>query len=277
MKKIIILFFVIVLLSGCSLWQSSISPDNTNQPLIGGQTDDHGCLIAAGYSWCEPKQKCLRIWEEKCYDTEDDAVAEIFAKKHNQPLEQTSATIVQMEGSYASGTISFGPEPGESGGFLIHMDKGDWVIDYEGNGQVDCAKVRALGYPQAVLAGYCDVLVPLADEEVVKLINRQQYLDQEFRFQGCLEPHTCSGFIASGQKCDLDHLELCCDCLKIGQHCPLVAFDNLPKDKLTAIRQTEQTKYMVEVVGTLTLSSKMRPIDIIASDVKILGECQLEK
>ncbi len=33
---------------------------------IGGETDSHGCLIAAGYSWCEPKQKCLRIWEEPC-------------------------------------------------------------------------------------------------------------------------------------------------------------------------------------------------------------------
>lgn len=35
-------------------------------PVIGGDTDAHGCLIAAGYSWCEAKQKCLRIWEEAC-------------------------------------------------------------------------------------------------------------------------------------------------------------------------------------------------------------------
>jgi len=36
---------------------------------IGGETDSHGCLIATGYSWCEPKQKCLRIWEEPCEET----------------------------------------------------------------------------------------------------------------------------------------------------------------------------------------------------------------
>lgn len=36
---------------------------------IGGETNSHGCLIAAGYSWCEPKQKCLRIWEEPCTET----------------------------------------------------------------------------------------------------------------------------------------------------------------------------------------------------------------
>jgi len=36
--------------------------------LIGGQKDEHGCLIPAGYSWCESKQKCLRQWEEPCRD-----------------------------------------------------------------------------------------------------------------------------------------------------------------------------------------------------------------
>ena len=36
------------------------------QKPIGGERDEHGCLIAAGYSWCEPKQKCLRPWEEEC-------------------------------------------------------------------------------------------------------------------------------------------------------------------------------------------------------------------
>lgn len=33
---------------------------------IGGQTDEHGCITPAGYSWCEIKQKCLRTWEEEC-------------------------------------------------------------------------------------------------------------------------------------------------------------------------------------------------------------------
>lgn len=44
---------------------------NQNQApeLIGGQTDEHGCLGPAGYSWCEVKQKCLRVWEEKCEAT----------------------------------------------------------------------------------------------------------------------------------------------------------------------------------------------------------------
>jgi hypothetical protein len=35
---------------------------------IGGDKDDHGCLVAAGYRWCADKNKCLRAWEETCLD-----------------------------------------------------------------------------------------------------------------------------------------------------------------------------------------------------------------
>jgi len=41
------------------------------EQLIGGDKDEHGCLIAAGYSWCQIKQKCLRVWEEGCDITID--------------------------------------------------------------------------------------------------------------------------------------------------------------------------------------------------------------
>jgi len=32
----------------------------------GSDRDTHGCIGSAGYSWCESKRKCLRIWEEPC-------------------------------------------------------------------------------------------------------------------------------------------------------------------------------------------------------------------
>lgn len=34
--------------------------------IVGGDKDEHGCIGSAGYTWCEAKQKCLRIWEENC-------------------------------------------------------------------------------------------------------------------------------------------------------------------------------------------------------------------
>ena len=48
----------------------AVLAENEQPELIGGQRDEHGCLIGAGYSWCEAKQKCLRAWEEKCPEEE---------------------------------------------------------------------------------------------------------------------------------------------------------------------------------------------------------------
>lgn len=42
------------------------APGAPAQQIVGGDKDVHGCIGSAGYSWCEVKQKCLRIWEEKC-------------------------------------------------------------------------------------------------------------------------------------------------------------------------------------------------------------------
>ena len=38
----------------------------TTIPIVGNDRDVHGCIGSAGYSWCAVKNKCLRVWEEKC-------------------------------------------------------------------------------------------------------------------------------------------------------------------------------------------------------------------
>ena len=38
---------------------------------IGGNRDEGGCYISAGYHWCPKKQKCLREWEEPCDENND--------------------------------------------------------------------------------------------------------------------------------------------------------------------------------------------------------------
>lgn len=46
--------------------QACIRPwEQTEQeePLVGGQRDEHGCLGPAGYSWSEDVQACFRSWE----------------------------------------------------------------------------------------------------------------------------------------------------------------------------------------------------------------------
>jgi hypothetical protein len=42
------------------------SSSTVSGTLVGNDRDAHGCIPSAGYSWCEVKQKCLRVWEEKC-------------------------------------------------------------------------------------------------------------------------------------------------------------------------------------------------------------------
>jgi hypothetical protein len=61
------IIFLIVIIS-LVLYPTYQKNKNSKQSpeIIGGQKDDHGCLIAAGYSWCEQKKKCLRTWEEPC-------------------------------------------------------------------------------------------------------------------------------------------------------------------------------------------------------------------
>lgn len=61
-----------------------LTPDEKTKvepPVVGGDKDEHGCIGSAGYSWCELKNKCLRVWEEPCLpDDEVSAVKDYLTK-----------------------------------------------------------------------------------------------------------------------------------------------------------------------------------------------------
>jgi hypothetical protein len=59
---------------------SKLSGKVSREPLLGGDKDEHGCIGSAGYSWCEEKQKCLRVWEEKC---SDEVQEDVLSKAKN--------------------------------------------------------------------------------------------------------------------------------------------------------------------------------------------------
>jgi hypothetical protein len=56
-----------LIISGCA-----------KEQIIGGDKDEHGCLIAAGYRWCESTGKCQRMWEEFCKEYEEEFKIENF-------------------------------------------------------------------------------------------------------------------------------------------------------------------------------------------------------
>ena len=45
--------------------------------LIGGDKDEYGCLVGAGYQWCPSTEKCQRMWEEYCVEYKDQFRGEL--------------------------------------------------------------------------------------------------------------------------------------------------------------------------------------------------------
>ncbi len=73
------------------------APETGDEPLVGGDRDAHGCIGSAGYTWCEVKQKCLRVWEEPCVEgsitlDEAKAIAEASPCMDEGKLADTSPT-----------------------------------------------------------------------------------------------------------------------------------------------------------------------------------------
>ena len=127
----------------------------SSEPLIGGQKDEHGCLIAAGYRWCEPKQKCLRMWEEECYATAEDAIRAEISLKHELVMDNVHLTVSEKTESHIKGDVRF-EEEGPGGLILATKINGIWRVVYEGNGSIDCTDLAQYEFPETMMVGVCD-------------------------------------------------------------------------------------------------------------------------
>lgn len=166
MKKVmIVLVFLGLLLSG-GYFLNKKTPEKVNQDpvpttteLAGGDRDVHGCIGSAGYTWCEAKNTCLREWEEPCEVNVKEEVQGILSQKYNKSSDETHITISKQDGNYAAGSVLFGEGgPGESGIFLARNNEGTWEVVFDGNGSVDCSKMREeYGFPDTILKpNFCD-------------------------------------------------------------------------------------------------------------------------
>lgn len=77
MKRILLYIFLVLIVCGFAYLgittainkgkQSAIQQAApTGEQMVGNDRDEHGCIPSAGYTWCEEKQKCLRLFEEPC-------------------------------------------------------------------------------------------------------------------------------------------------------------------------------------------------------------------
>ena len=67
MKKIIFLTSAIIL-SGCQSPNVEAAKPmeqqpNIGGPIVGGDSDAHGCKASAGYTWSNTRNTCVRVWE----------------------------------------------------------------------------------------------------------------------------------------------------------------------------------------------------------------------
>ncbi len=136
--------------------------ETPTEALVGNDEDEHGCKASAGFSWCEIKQKCLRLWEEKCEaeiieETVKEAVTNILTKKYNLEKNKVSVQVNKQFGDFASGSVGFGEEMG-GGGWLAKKIDGKWEVIWDGNGAVDCQKLRTeFNFPDEILKpSFCD-------------------------------------------------------------------------------------------------------------------------
>lgn len=131
--------------------------EKSPEKMVGADRDEHGCIASAGYSWCEAKSKCLRIWEETCYENLEQEIQYLFMKKYNKDIEEIGIIITKQDGDYISGSVQFEHEV--SGGVFLAMKVGVfWELVYDGNGSIDCQQMRQeYGFPETILRpNFCD-------------------------------------------------------------------------------------------------------------------------
>jgi len=105
---------------------------------------------------CESKQKCLRIWEEECVEKE---IQIILAEKYQKDIDDVNITVNRSNDNYAAGSVLFGQGgPGEGGMFLAAKIDNQWQVVFDGNGSIDCDKMRnEYQFPDEILQpNFCD-------------------------------------------------------------------------------------------------------------------------
>lgn len=125
---------------------------SSSSQLVGGDEDEHGCKGSAGYSWCEAKKKCLRVFEEGCPQANDsELIKQALFKKNNWTDDGSmTLTVSTNDGKYASGGVT-----AEGGGGYFYAAKVNdaWKIVADGNGVILCTNLTAYpDYPKTLIS-----------------------------------------------------------------------------------------------------------------------------
>lgn len=170
-NALVVLGFLLAFVAGYFISQKYSFKIETNNPtqkiiietpvptdtMVGNDSDEHGCKGSAGYSWCEEKQKCLRVWEEPCEkDNGEEKIKQAILNKHGWNGDEVEITISKNDGTFARGGIK--EKLAVSGGmFLAKKVNSQWEVVFEGNGAPDCSLLKnTYQFPAEFLTGVCD-------------------------------------------------------------------------------------------------------------------------
>jgi hypothetical protein len=133
------------------------------EPLLGGDRDSHGCIGSAGYTWCEEKQRCLRVWEEACESIPNtpsidetsiiiEAMRQAIVAKRGTSAQNLKFTVSKIMGKYAQGGAS-----AEGGGAMWFASKenGKWTLIWDGNGVILCSDIAQYPDLPSVMVPEC--------------------------------------------------------------------------------------------------------------------------
>jgi hypothetical protein len=205
--------------SWCEDKQKCLRPweENCSAQIIGGDKDSHGCLGSAGYTWCEAKQKCLRQWEESCIDAQNNSNVHV---------------CTEQESLNKACTLDYNPVCGE-----IVLNMGKTVFQTFGNGCSACAAMKVVSY----LPGECP------PEKTTDMCS-----DQKGNYMTLTEALD----IAKASECG-DNLIIACNCpsgyRKEGDSCNPECYYSNPKCLSPSI-QCEKTYMCNEGTGTMWIN-----------------------
>ena len=88
----------------------------------------------------------------------EKAIQAFLANKYNKPIAEVKITIQKEAPGFAAGSVSFGQGGQGEGGMWLAVAGNQWDVVWDGNGAVDCNKMRQqYGFPDTILKpNFCD-------------------------------------------------------------------------------------------------------------------------
>lgn len=150
----VVIFAAVLLLGGAFLLINKKGNNNLIKSLGNKQ---HKCLGPDGFSWCEPRQKCIKSWEEKCYKDENEGIKHAYSKKYNKEFALLKVFVSTSTGKFAIGTIqNINSGITMSDSFMAaKKDNENWDIVWDSTKRLDCSILKQNNFPRVLIKDIC--------------------------------------------------------------------------------------------------------------------------